>query len=67
MLHTHLFDAADRMLKSGKDALCSFAEGDELRMMLMGLRRFSKMEPLNTKETRRRIADAMIAANQYCF
>jgi alkylation response protein AidB-like acyl-CoA dehydrogenase len=67
MLHTHLFDAADRMLKSGKDALCSFADGDELRMMLMGLRRFTKMEPLNTKETRRRIADAMIAANQYCF
>ncbi len=35
--------------------------------MLMGLKRFTKIEPLNLKDTRRRIADAMIAENKYIF
>ena len=36
--------------KSGKDAINSFAEGDEQRMILMGLKRFTKAEPFNTKD-----------------
>ena len=60
-------DAADRINKSGKDALNSFAEGDELRMMLMGMKRFTKVEPYNTKEARRRIAAELIESNGYCF
>jgi alkylation response protein AidB-like acyl-CoA dehydrogenase len=67
MMRTYLYDAADRINKAGKDALNSFAEGDELRMMHIGLKRFTKVEPFNTKAARRRIADAMIAANKYCF
>ncbi|HRJ36899.1 MAG TPA: acyl-CoA dehydrogenase family protein, partial [Flavobacteriales bacterium] len=62
-----LYDIADRINKSGKDAINSYAEGDELRMMLMGLKRFTKTEPLNTKEARRRIAAKLIEANKYCF
>ncbi|MFN3343611.1 MAG: acyl-CoA dehydrogenase family protein [Flavobacteriales bacterium] len=62
-----LYDVADRINKSGKDAINSYAEGDELRMMLMGLKRFTKTEPLNTKEARRRIAAKLIEANKYCF
>ena len=54
-------------IKAGKDAICSFAEGDELRMMLMGIKRFTKVEPLNTKMTRQRIAQKMIDENKYCF
>lgn len=67
IMRTYLYDAADRINKAGKDALNSFAEGDELRMMHIGLKRFTKVEPFNTKAARRRIADTMIAANKYCF
>ncbi|RXK80953.1 acyl-CoA dehydrogenase family protein [Filimonas effusa] len=59
IMRTYLYDAADRINKSGKDALNSFAEGDELRMMHIGLKRFTKVEPFNTKAARRRIADAI--------
>jgi hypothetical protein len=45
---------------SGKEALLSFADGDELRMMLMGLRRFTKVNPFNVKDSRRKVALAVI-------
>jgi alkylation response protein AidB-like acyl-CoA dehydrogenase len=67
MLRTHLFDAADRLNKAGKDAIISFAEGDEQRMLLMGLKRFTKTDPFNIKEARRRIATKLLEENQYCF
>ncbi|MCS6981268.1 MAG: acyl-CoA dehydrogenase family protein [Flavobacteriales bacterium] len=60
-------DTADRLWLKGKDALNAFAEGDELRMMMMGLKRFTKTEPFNAKEARRRIAAAAIEANKYPF
>jgi hypothetical protein len=67
MMRTYLYDAADKVNKSGKDAINAFAEGDEQRMILMGLKRFTKVEPVNTKEMRRRVADRMIAERKYCF
>jgi alkylation response protein AidB-like acyl-CoA dehydrogenase len=67
ILGCFLYDAADRILKSGKDAINAFAEGDEQRMILMGLRRFTKAQPFNSKEARRRIADVLIAKNAYAF
>jgi len=36
-------------------------------MILMGLKRFTKAEPFNTKDARRRIADKMISEGRYCF
>jgi hypothetical protein len=65
IMRTYLFDAADNIYKSGKDAINAFAEGDEQRMMLMGLKRFTKVNPFNTKEARRRIAQKLIADNRY--
>jgi len=62
---TYLYDTADRVNKSGRDAINAFAEGDEQRMMLMGVKRFTKAESFNTKEARRRIADKLIADNKY--
>ncbi len=67
MMRTYLYDAADKINKAGKDALNSFAEGDELRMMHIGLKRFTKIEPFNTKEARRRICNKMLAENEYCY
>ncbi|HEX4888618.1 MAG TPA: acyl-CoA dehydrogenase family protein [Luteibaculaceae bacterium] len=64
---TFIYDAADKIHKHAKDALNAFAEGDEHRMMLMGLRRFTKTEPVNTKELRRLVAQKAIEANQYCY
>jgi hypothetical protein len=67
IMRTYLYDAADKVNKSGKDAINSFADGDEQRMILMGLKRFTKAEPFNTKDARRRIADKMITEGKYCF
>jgi alkylation response protein AidB-like acyl-CoA dehydrogenase len=63
----NIFDAADRINIAGKNAINSMADGDMQRMMLMGLKRFTKVAPLNTKDARRRIAAQLIEANQYCF
>jgi alkylation response protein AidB-like acyl-CoA dehydrogenase len=67
IMRTYLYDAADKVNKSGKDAINAFADGDEQRMILMGLKRFTKAEPFNTKDARRRIADKMINEGNYCF
>jgi len=62
---TYLYDASDRINKSGKDAINAFATGDEQRMMLLGVKRFTKAEPFNSKDARRRIAQQLINANKY--
>ncbi len=67
IMNVYLYDVADKLNKFGKDALNSFAEGDELRMMLMGLKRFTKQKPFNVKEARRRIANKLITENEYCY
>jgi hypothetical protein len=67
MVKVFFFDAMDRININGKQALAAFAEGDELRIMSMGLKRFTKYEMVNTKKIRREIADKMIAENGYCF
>lgn len=67
MMRVYLYDAADRIHKSGKDAVNAFSDGDEQRMILMGLKRFTKAEPFNVKDARRRIADKMIIEGKYCW
>ena len=63
----YLSTAVDKSNLSGKEAITAFATGDELRVMLMGLKRFTKMEPMDTTAARRRIAAHMIARNTYPF
>ncbi|MFM1755442.1 MAG: hypothetical protein RL621_346 [Bacteroidota bacterium] len=65
IVKTYIYDAADAINKAGKDALNSFAEGDELRMMNIGLKRFTKVEPFNSKDARRRICAQLVADNGY--
>ncbi len=67
ILNVYLYDAADKINKFGKDALNSFAEGDELKMMLMGLKRFTKQKSFNVKEARRRVAAHLIEEGKYCY
>jgi hypothetical protein len=67
MMRIYLNDAVDCVNKNGKEAINAFADGDEQRMMLLGLKRFTKYGPFNSKDARRRIADKLIAADKYCF
>jgi alkylation response protein AidB-like acyl-CoA dehydrogenase len=63
----YLNRAVERVNNAGRAAITSFAESDELRVMLMGLKRFTKIEPMNLKDARRRIANELIAKNDYVF
>ena len=64
---TYFYDIADKIAKSAKDAINSYADGDEARMMLMGLKRFTKTQPFNPKEARQLIAQKLIADGKYNF
>ena len=63
----YLHSAVEKVNNAGRAAITSFAEGDELRGMLMGLKRFTKIDPINLKDARRRIADHAIGENKYPF
>ncbi|NDC41207.1 MAG: acyl-CoA dehydrogenase [Chitinophagia bacterium] len=65
MAHTFIYDAADRINHAGKAAINAFATGDEQRMLLLGMKRFTKTEPLNTKDARRRIAARILETGKY--
>ncbi|WP_114781984.1 acyl-CoA dehydrogenase family protein [Botryobacter ruber] len=60
-------DAVDTVFMAGKDAIAAMAEGDEQRLLFMGLKRFTKKDLYNTKEARRRIAAALIESNAYIY
>ncbi|MCB0501167.1 MAG: acyl-CoA dehydrogenase family protein [Bacteroidetes bacterium] len=67
MMKAYFSDAAERLYVHGKHAVQSFAEGDEARIMLMGIKRFTKYPMTNTKQLRRNVAAKLIEANEYCF
>ncbi len=67
MARLYLHNALETVNSNGREAVASFAKGDEQRVMLMGMKRFTKITPINKKEVRRRIADAFIKENQYKF
>jgi alkylation response protein AidB-like acyl-CoA dehydrogenase len=65
MVKVYFNDTADNIWKWGKDAITSFADGDELKIMSLGIKRFTKTEAFNTKDARRRIAKVIIDENKY--
>ena len=65
MLHVYLNDAVDILAKAGKEAINSFTEGDEQKMMLLGLKRFTKTAPFNAKDARRLVAAKLIEDGKY--
>jgi alkylation response protein AidB-like acyl-CoA dehydrogenase len=60
-------DAVQRIEGKAKNTLAGMSEGDELRTLLAALRRFTKLQPLNTIAARQRIADDLIAANKWIY
>ena len=67
IVKTYFYDTADRVNKAAKDAINSFAEGDEARMMMMGLKRYTKYDGVNPKVNRQLIAQRVIESNKYDF
>ena len=67
MTQTYVSDSLERINIHGKHAISSFAEGDELKLLTLGLKRFTKFDLVNTAKLRRNIANRMIEANGYCF
>ncbi|MFC0261332.1 acyl-CoA dehydrogenase family protein [Fontibacter flavus] len=67
MAQVYLFEAVEKIQTSAKEAIAAFAKGDEQKVMLMGLKRFTKADLVNTKELRRQIADYMIEKGKYPF
>jgi alkylation response protein AidB-like acyl-CoA dehydrogenase len=67
MAMIYLHGAMEKAASAGRNAIMSFAEGDELRLMLMGLKRFTKIDPYNLKEARRKVANYAIEKGEYPF
>ena len=68
MAKLYLYRAVNIVNDQGKEAIISFAEGDEQRMMLMGLKRFTKYTNYpNVVALRTQIADKVAADNGYTF
>jgi hypothetical protein len=67
MTQAYVSDSLERINLYGKHAISAFAEGDELKLLTLGLKRFTKFGLINTTKLRRNIADRLIAANKYCF
>jgi alkylation response protein AidB-like acyl-CoA dehydrogenase len=67
MTKIYLYEAIDKVEAAAKEAIVSFAKGDEQKVLLMGLKRFTKPDFINPKELRRQVADVMIAEGKYPF
>ncbi|MFD3275110.1 acyl-CoA dehydrogenase family protein [Aquirufa echingensis] len=63
----YLHEAMDKIANAGKEVIMGFAKGDELNVLLLGLKRFTKIEAKNLIEARRQIAQAAIIKNGYIF
>ncbi len=68
MSKLYLYHSVDIIEEKGKESIISFAEGDEQRMMLMGLKRFTKYANYpDIVDLRKIIAEKVKAENKYCF
>jgi alkylation response protein AidB-like acyl-CoA dehydrogenase len=67
MSKIYLSEAVDKIAVAAKEAIGSFTKGDEQKVMLMGLKRYTKVDLVDTKTLRRQIADYMIEQGKYPF
>lgn len=63
----YMHDAVEKIANAGREVIMGFAKGDELNVLLMGLKRFTKLDAHNLIESRRNIAQAAIIKNGYIF
>jgi alkylation response protein AidB-like acyl-CoA dehydrogenase len=67
MFSLYLYEAVNIIKNAGDEAVACFTEGDELRVMLMGMKRFTKMDPVNTRDLRQSIASVMIEKGAFPY
>jgi hypothetical protein len=67
MTKVYLIEAVNKLENAGREAINSYAKGDKMKVLLMGLKRYTKTNPFNTKNARRAIADVIIDTGKYCF
>jgi alkylation response protein AidB-like acyl-CoA dehydrogenase len=67
MTKVYVSDSLERTSIYGKHAIEAFAEGDELKMLILGLKRYTKLNSVNTTKLRRNIAERLIMASKFCF
>ena len=67
MSRLFLYSSIKNCQKAGEEVILSFTKGDEQKMLLMGLKRFTKGYSINPKELRRELAAKLIEENKYCF
>jgi alkylation response protein AidB-like acyl-CoA dehydrogenase len=60
-----LHHVIEKVSKNGKEAIYAILQGDEQKILLMGLKRFTKVSAVNLKEHRRLIAKKLIDENKY--
>ncbi len=67
MTQIYISQAVDKINSAAKEAISSFTKGDEQKVMLMGLKRFTKMDLVNVKVLRRQVADTMIKEGKFPY
>ena len=64
----YLNQAVEKISTKGREAILGFAEGDEQKALLMGLKRFTKyMEYPNVIALRNKVAEKLTAEHVYCY
>ena len=64
----YLYQAVEKITAKGREAILSFAENDEQKALLMGLKRFTKYTDYpNVIALRNKVAEKLTAENVYCF
>ncbi len=67
MAQVFINDAIERLAVSAKNVAAAWAEGDNLRMLMMAIKRYTKHEFVNTKKLRRQVADTLLKSGCFCF
>ena len=67
MTKVYMTEAVNTITAAAKEAIAVVTKGDEQKVMLMGLKRFTKIDLINTKELRRQIADTMIKKGEFPY
>lgn len=68
MSQLYLFQAVEKVTSKGREAILSFADGDEQKALLMGLKRFTKYHDYpNVIALRNKVSEKLASENAYCF
>ncbi|MEM6261716.1 MAG: acyl-CoA dehydrogenase family protein [Bacteroidota bacterium] len=67
MVKVYLYEAVEKIGAAGREAIMAFAKDDDMKMLMMGMKRFTKPYMVNTTAFRREIADHLIEREGYAI